>query len=85
MGLQSCGRKTLTETLRRTFYYVVLVRERTVPTERPPLLGEVSANFFADRRCYVVRAADPHGLILVFIDRSRYYVFQVAPQLHSRG
>jgi hypothetical protein len=24
---------------------VVLVRERTVPTEQPPLVGEVSANF----------------------------------------
>jgi hypothetical protein len=23
---------------------VVLVRERTIPTERPPLVGEVSAN-----------------------------------------
>jgi hypothetical protein len=24
---------------------VALVRERTVPTERPPLVGEVNANF----------------------------------------
>jgi hypothetical protein len=24
---------------------VALVRERTIPTERPPLVGEVSANF----------------------------------------
>jgi hypothetical protein len=24
---------------------VVCVRERTIPTERPPLVGEVSANF----------------------------------------
>jgi hypothetical protein len=24
---------------------VALVRERTIPTERPPLLGEASANF----------------------------------------
>jgi hypothetical protein len=24
---------------------VVLVRERTIPTEQPPLVGEVSANF----------------------------------------
>jgi hypothetical protein len=27
---------------------MVLVRERTMPTDRPPLVGEVSANF-ADR------------------------------------
>jgi hypothetical protein len=24
---------------------VVLVRKRTIPTERPPLIGEISANF----------------------------------------
>jgi hypothetical protein len=32
------------------YYYltnaVTLVRERTIPTERPPLVGEVSANFY---------------------------------------
>jgi hypothetical protein len=32
----------------------------------------------------VVSAADPPGLILGFLDRSRYYFFQVAPQLYSR-
>jgi hypothetical protein len=26
-------------------YSVALVRKRTIPTERPPLVGEVSANF----------------------------------------
>jgi hypothetical protein len=25
--------------------FVALVRNRTIPTERPPLVGEVSANF----------------------------------------
>jgi hypothetical protein len=25
---------------------VALVRERTIPTERPPLVGEVSTNFY---------------------------------------
>jgi hypothetical protein len=33
----------------------------------------------------VVSATDPHGRILGFLDRSRYYFFQVAPQLYSRG
>jgi hypothetical protein len=28
---------------------------------------------------------DPHGCILSFLDWSRYYFFQVAPQLYSRG
>jgi hypothetical protein len=27
----------------------------------------------------VVSATDPHGLILGFLDRSRYYFFQVVP------
>jgi hypothetical protein len=40
---------------------VVLVREQTVPTERKLLVGEVSANFFADRGCCVVSATDLHG------------------------
>jgi hypothetical protein len=26
-----------------------LVRQRTIPTERPPLVGEVSANFSGER------------------------------------
>jgi hypothetical protein len=32
----------------------------------------------------VVSATDPPGRILGFLDRSRYYFFQVAPQLSSR-
>jgi hypothetical protein len=38
---------------------------------------------FADRGCCVVSATDPHGHILGFLDRSRYYFFQVDPQLYS--
>jgi hypothetical protein len=40
---------------------------------------------FADRRCHVVRVMNSYGRILGFLDRSRYYFFQVAPQLYSRG
>jgi hypothetical protein len=36
---------------------------------------------FADRRC----VTDPYGRILGFLDRSRYFFYQVAPQLYSRG
>jgi hypothetical protein len=61
------------------------VRKRTIPTERPPLVSEVSANFFADIWCHVVSVTDPYGRILGSLDRSRYYYFQVGPQLHSRG
>jgi hypothetical protein len=40
---------------------------------------------FADGRCCVVGAADPNGRILGFLHRSRYYFFQLAPQLYSRA
>jgi hypothetical protein len=40
---------------------------------------------FAARGFRVVSVTDPHGRILGFLDRSRYYFFQVAPQLYSRG
>jgi hypothetical protein len=59
-----------------------LVPERTISTELPPLVGEVSA-IFADRGCLVVSVTDSHGRILGFLDRSLYYFFQVAPQLYS--
>ena len=39
---------------------VALVRERTIPTERPPPDGEVSANFCGEV-CHVVSATDSHG------------------------
>jgi hypothetical protein len=38
---------------------------------------------FAYRGSRVVNATDPHGLILGFLDRSRYFYFQVAPQPHE--
>jgi hypothetical protein len=40
--------------------YVVLDRKRTIPTERPPLVGKVSS-IFADRGRNVVGATDTHG------------------------
>jgi hypothetical protein len=61
------------------------VRKRTIPTERPPLVSEVGANFLRIEGCHVVNVTNPYGRILGFLDRSRYYFFQVAPQLYSRG
>jgi hypothetical protein len=52
---------------------MVSVRELTIPTERPPLVGEVIATFFADRGCHVVSVTDIYGRILDFLDRSRYF------------
>jgi hypothetical protein len=63
---------------------LALVRERNMPTERPPLVGEVVPTF-ANRGCCVVSATDPPVVSLSFLDRSRDDLFQVAPQLSSRG
>jgi hypothetical protein len=52
---------------------VALVRERTILTERPPLVGIVSADFLGIDVCRVLSAADPYGLNLGFLDRSRYF------------
>jgi hypothetical protein len=64
---------------------VALFRNRTIPTERPQLVGEVIANF----RGYRVSRGQPNGsprpLISVFQTRSRYFSIQVAPRLYSRG
>jgi hypothetical protein len=40
---------------------------------------------FADRGCHIVSVTDPYGRIFGFLDRSRCFFFQVAPQLYSRG
>jgi hypothetical protein len=53
---------------------VAWVRERTRPTERPRLSAKL-----------VPSVTDSYGRILGFLDRSRYFSFQVAPQLYSRG
>jgi hypothetical protein len=61
-----------------------IVRERTIPTERPPLAGKVSANFVGTA-CHVISLTDPYSSVLDFLDRNWYFFFQVAPQLYSRG
>jgi hypothetical protein len=67
---------------KRLILSVFLVGERIIPTERLP---SNLVPTFADRLCRVFSATDPHGRILWFLDRSRYYFFQVASQLYSRG
>jgi hypothetical protein len=63
---------------------VALIHERTIPTKRSPLVGEVSTNFYG-WVCLMASATDSYGCILSFLDRSHYYFFQVTPQLYSRG
>jgi hypothetical protein len=48
------------------------------------LLAELLPTF-ADRGCLVVSSTDPLCRIFDFLDRSRYFFFQVAPQLYLGG
>jgi hypothetical protein len=57
---------------------VALVRERTIPTERSRLLAKLVPTF-ADRGSGMVSATDSHVVVnLGFLDRSRYFSFQIA-------
>jgi hypothetical protein len=40
---------------------------------------------FADTWCHMVSVTNPYGRNLGFLYRSRYFFFQVAPQLYPRG
>jgi hypothetical protein len=62
---------------------VALVCKRTIPTERPPLVAEVSVNFLRIEECRMVSTENSYGHNLGFLDRSRYFCFQVAPQLYG--
>jgi hypothetical protein len=79
------GKKKCTDKyVHRKLNSVALVRERPLrPRDRR--LSAKLVPMFADKGCRVVSATDPHGSILGFLDRSRYYFFQVAPQLYSQG
>jgi hypothetical protein len=52
---------------------VALVCERTIPTKRPPLVSDVSANFLRIEVCRVVSVTDPYDRILGFLDQRRYF------------
>jgi hypothetical protein len=53
-----------------------LVRQRTIPTERPPLVGEVNPNFSGCRVSRGQRDEFPRPLIFGFLNRSRYFSFK---------
>jgi hypothetical protein len=63
---------------------MVWVRERTIPTERPPPVGEVIANFCGER----VPRGQRDGSLRPYSRFSRQeplLFYQVAPQLYSQG
>jgi hypothetical protein len=58
---------------------MVSVPERTIPTEQPPLVSEVSANFFVDRGCSMISAMNLYSHVLSFVDRNIQYMYM---QMH---
>jgi hypothetical protein len=63
---------------------VALVREWTMPTERPPTVGEVVPNLWMEGVAWSAQLI-PMVVNVEFLDQSRYFFFQGAPQLSSRG
>jgi hypothetical protein len=63
---------------------VLLKLKKLYIDRRPPLVGEVSDDFSVYRLPLGQRDGR-YGRIIGFLDRSRYFFFQVAPQLYSRG
>jgi hypothetical protein len=56
-------------------YSMALVRERTIPTERPPPVGEVSANF-ADRGVSRgQRNGSPRSLDLYLLNKEQLLIY----------
>jgi hypothetical protein len=57
------------------------VSELHQPSDR--CLSTKLVPIFVNRGCHVVSLMDPYGRILGFLHWSRYFFFQVAPQLYS--
>jgi hypothetical protein len=55
-----------------TLTLLLLIRERTIPTDRSPVLGEVRDNFVA----FLARRI-PYGRYLDFLDRNSYFPIAV--------
>jgi hypothetical protein len=66
-------------------YSVARVREETIHDRATAAYRQSQCQLLRIEGCRVVSAADPYGRILRFLDRSRYFFFQVAPQLYSRS
>jgi hypothetical protein len=64
---------------------MALARKQNIPTEQPPLVGEVSANFLRIEDVSWSAQWIRTAVNLGFLDRSRYFSIQVAPQLSPRG
>jgi hypothetical protein len=61
---------------------MALVRERTIPTERPPPVGEVSANVCGKRGVTWSAQRVPMAVNLFFLDRSRYLFYSSSSSIY---
>jgi hypothetical protein len=63
---------------------MVLVRQRTIPTDRATAACRRNdCQLFADRGCHVVSVTDPYGRILGLLDRSRYFSIKLLSCAHE--
>jgi hypothetical protein len=69
--------------LKKKLNSVTVVRNRTILTERPPLVGEVSANFLRVEGVAWSAQRIPRAVNIGFLDQNRYFFIQAAPQLSS--
>ena len=68
LGSETCILLTTSETAKTKLNSVALVRERTITTERPPPVGEVSANFWGWRGVTWSAQRVPTAVNLCFLD-----------------
>jgi hypothetical protein len=81
----SCVCVETTKGIKTQLNSVAWVRQWTIPTKRQPLVGEVSAKFCGWRGVAWSAWRSLTGAISDFLDRCRYFFFQVAPQLKLWG
>ena len=75
-GVDFCVRCRLKLNVESKKNSVALVRERTIPTERPPPVNEVSHNFCGLRGVTWSAQRIPMAVNLCFLDLSRYFLFK---------
>jgi hypothetical protein len=68
-----------------TFFTGAITPTKKNSTERPSTACEVSANFYGYRGVAWSARRIPTAVNLRFLDRSRYFLVEVAPHLSSQG
>jgi hypothetical protein len=84
-GMEDRKRQNSHKTKKKKINSMVWVSERTIPTERPPLVGEVIANLCGYRVPRGQRDGSLRPYYSRFSRQEPLLFYQVAPQLYSRG